>query len=152
MAEIAVTTAGRVNVVGIPTRFRTLNANEAILAGDAVRIVPTGGIGTAAQFTKANASGTAGTPPSGEAALYGIATHSVNAGQALTAIREGKMSGWTFSQNYGAPVYLSNTDGRLSDGTATTPTVSVIIGYIVPTTANPRNDAEDKILEINISN
>jgi hypothetical protein len=54
MADLAVTTAGRVNVVGFPLVQRTLNANEDIAAGDAVRIIPssTG----AAQFTKANAS------------------------------------------------------------------------------------------------
>jgi hypothetical protein len=145
--EIAVTTAGRVHVVGFPQVFRCLNANEAILAGDAVRIIPssTG----AAQFTKANASGTLTTETvTGEAQLYGIATHSANAGQALTAIRKGRMSGWTFSQAYGAAVWLSDTDGRLSEVAGT---VNMLIGHIVPTTANPRGDAEDKILDIDIT-
>jgi hypothetical protein len=147
MADIAVTTAGRVHVVGIPLVQRTLNANEAILAGDAVRIIPssTG----AAQFTKAKGTGTAGTPPTGEAAIYGIATRSVSAGQALTAIRQGKMSGWTFGGAYFDPVFLSDTDGRIG---TTAGTVSVQIGRIVPATANVRPDAEDKILEINIIN
>jgi hypothetical protein len=146
--EIAVTTAGRVNVVGFPIMQRTLNCAEAILAGDVVRVVPssTG----AAQFTKGNATATVTTPETitGEAQIYGVATHSANAGQALTAIRKGKMSGWTFSQAYGAVVWLSDTDGRLSEVAGT---INLIIGHIVPTTANPRGDAEDKILEIDIT-
>jgi hypothetical protein len=147
MADIAVTTAGRVHVVGIPEVQRTLNADEAILAGDAVRIIPssTG----AAKFTKANASGTlTGVIVSGEAQVYGIATRSVPAGQAVTAIRKGRMSGWTISQGYGAPVFLSDTDGRIADADGT---VNILLGHIVPTTANPRGDAEDKIIEFDIT-
>lgn len=148
MADIALTTADRVNVVGFPLQQRTLNANEDITAGMAVRIIPssTG----AAQFTKANATGTlTAAVLSGEGLLYGIATHTVKAGQALTAIRRGKMSGWTFSQNYGTAVFLSDTDGRLADGKGT---LDIRIGSVVPTTANPRGDSEDKILEIEITN
>lgn len=145
--EIAVTTAGRVHVVGIPQVQRTLNAAEAIVAGAPVRIVPssTG----AAKFTNANASGTLTTETvSGEAQLYGIATRSVPAGQAVTAIRKGKMSGWTFEQGYGEPVWLSDTDARLSTVAGT---VNILVGHIVPTTANVRGDSEDKILEIDIT-
>jgi hypothetical protein len=85
---------------------------------------------------------------SGEALLYGLATHTVKAGQALTAIRRGKMSGWTITQAYGTAVFLSDTDGRIADGKGT---LDVRVGFVVPTTANPRGDAEDKIIEIEIT-
>ncbi len=137
--EIAVTIAGRIHVVGFPEVQRTLNANEAIEAGDAVRIIPSGA--GAAQFTKSNST-------AGESLVYGIATRKVPAGQALTAIRKGKMSGWTFTQNYGTAVFLNDTDGRIGTVAGT---VSVQVGRVVPTTANPRPDAEDKILEIDIT-
>jgi hypothetical protein len=136
MALIAVTTAGRVEVVGIPETQKTLVAAEAILAGGAVRIDTTTG-----KFTNSNGT----TAP--EARIYGIATKSVAAGEPVTAIRKGELDGFTFSQAYDAAIYLSDTDGRLGDAAGT---VSVIVGRVVPTTGEPLGTANDKILFVDL--
>jgi hypothetical protein len=146
MADIAVTTAGRVHVVGIPEKQLTLKASVDILAGAPVYIVPssTG----AGEWALADASGTlTGSVISSTALLYGIATRSVLAGQPLTAIRRGRMSGFTFSQAYGLQIWLSDTVGRIADAPGT---VVVQVGNIVPTTADVRPDAYGKVLDIDV--
>lgn len=135
MALIALTTADLVHVVGAPRVQLSLKATEAITAGACVRIDTTG------QFT--NGNGTTAT----EAAIYGIATHSVAAGGTLTAIRRGRMDGFVFTGAYWDPIYASDTDGRLGD---TAGTVSVVVGRILPKTGTSNGTAPDKILEVNI--
>lgn len=135
MADIALVTANRVKVVE-PLIQRTLPAAEAIVAGAAVRI------DTAGKFT--NAKGTDAT----EARAYGIATKTVGAGEGLTAVKRGIMDGWDLSGlAYDAPVYLSDTDGRLADSAGT---VSVIVGRVYPGTYVTTGTAYDKILEISL--
>jgi hypothetical protein len=106
MANIAVTTANRIEVVGIPIQQLTLPATEAILAGAPVRIHTDG------KWT--NSNGTS----AGEARVWGIATRTVAAGEALTAIRRGYLAGYTFSQAYDAgwsqPSVASAADKLLS--------------------------------------
>jgi hypothetical protein len=135
MADIALVTANRVKVVE-SLRQRTLPAAEAIVAGGAVRI------DTSGKFTPAN--GTTAT----EAAIWGIATKTVAAGEGLTAIRNGSMDGWDLSAlAYSAPVYLSDTDGRIG---TTAGTVSTVIGRVVPGPATTVGTAYDKILEVDL--
>jgi hypothetical protein len=135
MANIALTTAAKVEVVGIPERQLTLKAVEAIVAGAPVRIDSNG------KF--ANGNGTT----AAEAAIYGIATRSVAAEEALTAIAKGRMDGFVFAGAYGSAVYVSDTDARLADAAGT---VNVQIGKVVPKTGTTLGTAPDKILEVDV--
>lgn len=134
MANIAVATAGKVHIVE-SIQQKTLLATEAILAGAPVRIHTDG------KWT--NANGTA----AGEARVWGIATASVAAGVALTAIRQGILDGFTFTQAYDAAIYLSDTDGTLADAAGT---VSTIVGRVVPGTATTLGTAYDKLLSVEL--
>ncbi len=136
MALIAVTTANRVEVVESIHQL-TLVAAEAILAGAIVRIDTSSG-----KFTNGNGSS------SGEARIYGVATHTAAAGEALTAIRKGVMAGFTLSsQNYDAAIYASDTDGRLGDAAGT---VSLVVGRVIPGTANLVGANPDKLLLVDL--
>lgn len=135
MALIALITADRIEVVESNKQL-TAVATEAITAGAPVRFHTNG------RFT--NANGTDAT----EANLYGIATQTVAAGEALTAIRNGVLDGFTFSQAYGAAIYLSDTDGRLGDAAGT---VSLIVGHIVPGTATTTGTNPDKLLSVDLA-
>ena len=84
MASIAVTTAGYLSVVESREQM-TLPAAAAILAGDTVSIDSNG------KFVKGDADG-AGLLTT----IYGIALRSVAAGEPVTAVRRGVLSGWTF--------------------------------------------------------
>lgn len=141
MALIALTTAGRVEVVESIEQM-TLPAAEAITAGFAVRIVPasTG----AGQFTPGN--GTDAT----EANIYGIATRTVVAGDPVTAVRQGALDGFAFQSGdeYNDPVYLSDTDGRLGDAAGT---VSLVVGRVAPGTAVTLGTAYDKLLRLTLA-
>jgi hypothetical protein len=131
MADIALVSAGRVRVVQSVIQ-QTSPATEAIVAGAPVRFHTDG------RFT--NANGTA----AGEAVLYGIATRSVAAGEALTAIRVGVLDGYVLDAlAYSAPVYLSDTDGRIADAAGT---VSNIVGRVIPGHSQPLGTAPDKLL------
>lgn len=135
MADIAVATAGKIEVV-VSIKQLTLPATEAIVAGAPVRIHTDG------KFT--NANGTS----AGEARIYGIATRSVAAGEAVTAVRSGILDGFTFSQAYDAAIYLSDTDGRLADAAGT---VSTIVGRVVPGWAQTLGTAADKLLSVELA-
>lgn len=130
MALIALTTANKVEVVESIMQH-TAPAAEAITAGSPVRI------DTAGKFTPANGTTTT------ENAVYGIATHTAVAGQALTAIRRGVMDGFVLTGAYWAPVYAADTDGRLGDAAGT---VSTIVGHIIGGHATTLGVAPDKIL------
>lgn len=132
MTDIALVTANRIRVVE-STEQATLPAAEAIGAGQAVRIDTTTG-----KFTKANGTSTA------EAAFYGIATRTVVAGEAVTAVRRGVLDGHELSAlDYGAPLYLSNTDGTIADSAGST---SVNLGRVMPGNAVTVGTALDKLL------
>jgi hypothetical protein len=123
MASIAVTTAGKVHVVE-SLEQHTLRAGTAILAGDAVTIDATTGL-----FVKADADG-AGTL----GAVYGIATRSVAANEAVTAIRRGVMTGWTWgSTAYWLPVLAADTPGEITvtSGESNGASADVVIGRVI---------------------
>lgn len=134
MANIAVTTAGRIHIVE-SIQQKTLPATEAILAGAPVRIHTDG------KWTNANGTTTT------ENRVWGIATKSVIAGEALTAVRRGTLGGYTLTQAYDAIVYLSDTDGTLGD---TAGTVSTIVGRVVPGTATVLGTSYDKLLSVEL--
>jgi hypothetical protein len=136
MADIVVAVAGTLRVVESIEQL-TAPAAEAILAGAPVRFHTDG------TFTNANGSA------AGEAGAYGVATDSVAAGWPVTAIRKGVVDGYTFSQAYGAPIFLSNTDGTLADAAGT---VSVTVGRITPAFAEPLGTAATKLLSVDVQN
>jgi hypothetical protein len=135
MANIAVATADRVEVVGFPSSQLTLPAGEAISAGAPVRI------DTAGKFTNSNGT----TAP--EARVWGIATRTVAANEPLTAVRRGILDGFTFSQAYDAAIYLSDTDGRLADAAGT---VSTAIGRVIPGWSQLLGAAASKLLSVEL--
>lgn len=119
----------------------TLPAAEAITAGMAVRLVPssTG----AGKFTKANASDAT------EGLVWGIALRTVAANETVTAYRGGVLDGYVLDGvNYGAPLYLSDTDGRIADAAGTQ---NVLVGHVVPGTATTLGTAYDKLLKVEIA-
>jgi hypothetical protein len=114
----------------------TLPAAEAIVAGAPVRIDTTSG-------TFTNSNGT--TAP--EARVWGIATVSAAANEPVTAVRNGVLDGFTFTQAYDAAIYVSDTDGRLGDAAGT---VSTAIGRVVPGWAQRFGTAADKLLSVEL--
>lgn len=134
MANIALVTAGKVEVVESIIQM-TLPAAEDIVAGAGVRIDSNG------KFTNGNGTSTT------ENDLYGIATRSVSAGEALTAIRKGVMDGFNFSQAYNALIYVSDTDGRLADGAGT---ASKVVGKVIPAWGQSIGTAADKLLFVDL--
>src|SRR5687767_4841369 len=121
MATIALVTANRIEIVE-SIRQMTLPAAEAITAGAPVRLDTATG-----RWTNANGSSAA------EARIWGIATRTVVAGEALTAIRNGVLDGFDLSaMNYDAAVYVSDTDGRLDTVAGT---ISTVVGRVIPATS-----------------
>jgi len=135
MADIALATADRVEIVQAWEMLPPLIAVEAITAGAPIRIDAAG--------KAANGNGSDAT----ESAVRGIATRTVAAGEALTAMKKGILDGFTFSQAYTAPIYVSNTDARLGDAAGT---VSKTVGYIVPGNAVTLGTASDKLLLVDL--
>jgi hypothetical protein len=136
MADIALLTADRVEVVEMFEQFPGVAA-EAIEAGAPVRFDTSSGKVT-------NANGT--TAP--EARIYGISLKSVPAGMAVTVMVRGILDGFALSgMAYDAPVYLSDTDGRLADAAGT---VSTVVGRVVPGHATTLGTAADKLLKVNL--
>lgn len=138
MAAIAVTTAGYISIVE-SIEQATLPAGEAILAGAPVRID-----GTTGKFM--NGNGTDAT----ESAVYGIAIASVAANEAVTAVKKGVLDGFTLtSQDYNDLIYVSDTDGRLTDA-AGEATVDVIVGKVISAWGQPLGTSADKLLEVDL--
>jgi len=123
MAVIALARANRVEIVEILEQM-TLAADEPITPGAPVRI-------NGDRFTNGNGS------TATEADIYGIATGDkvIPAGFPVTAIRHGVLDGFTFTGTTNAPVYVSDTDGKLDTAAGT---VSKVVGRIIPGTAVPR--------------
>lgn len=90
---------------------------------------------------------TASTASSGVGAFYGVSTNTktIKAGYPLTAVRVGLMDGFTFTQAYGAAIYLSDTPGKLADAPGGN---SVRVGQVVPGWAQPIGSAADKLLSL----
>lgn len=106
MSDLALITANKIEIVESFEQM-TLPTAEVVSPGQAARLDTTNG-----KFTKGNATSVA------EAAIYGIATGGVAnvAGRPVTAIRKGVLDGYDLSGlDYWAPIWLSTTDGALSD-------------------------------------
>jgi hypothetical protein len=134
MAAIALTTAGRIEVIrSDPAQQRTLRASVAIAAGQVVRE------NTSGQWALANA-----TDAANSTAPY-LALKAVNAGEYLTASGVCTVDGLAITgMAYDAPIFLSDTAGTLS---TTAGTVSVTLGRVKAATAVPVGTAPDKIAQ-----
>ncbi len=147
MADIAVrtvsyptlTTATKPMVhLAVKGEQHTVNAGEDIVEGAPVRLDPaTGRWMNAAAGTAANA------------AVRGIALRSVKANNGVTVVNRGVIEGLILDAlPYGAPVYLSNTAGRVSDVAGTVPTV---IGYVLPVFGHDRaTGSPAKLLKVTL--
>lgn len=140
MANIALTATAAANKsisVVESDKQRTGIAAETIVAGAPVRYDTATG-----RFTNSNGT----TAP--EARVWGLALYDAVAGQALTAVRSGIVDGFDFTaQAYDAPIYVSDTDGRIGD---TAGTVSTVIGRVVSATATTTGTALDKVLSLEL--
>lgn len=128
-------TTPRVEVVVAWQMLPPLIAAEAIVAGAPCRIDTNG--------KAANGNGTDAT----ESNIRGIATRTVAAGEAVTLMKSGILDGFTFTQAYTAPIYVSDTDATLADAAGT---VSKIVGYVVPGNAQTLGTAADKLLLVDL--
>jgi hypothetical protein len=137
MADLALVTANKVEVVESFEQM-TLPTVETVHPGQVARLDASTG-----RFTKGNASS------STEVAAYGIAVGGVAnvAGQPVTVIKRGVLDGFDLSGlDYGDPVFISVTDGALTDTTPGSYGEDVQIGRVIPGTATPLGTAYDKLL------
>ena len=124
MADLVITKADQVQVV----QQHTGPAVEAITEGQRCRFDATTG-----KIALGNATN------AGEAARGGIATHAAAIGEALTIINQGSVDvGEALAAlNFGALVYVSDTDGTFADAAGT---VSVAAGMVIPRWGSPTAD------------
>lgn len=135
MTTVALVTAGKLHMAAndVYVHQKTLKCGVDINAGQQIRPDKTTGRWVLADATTA-ANG----------ADVFTAHSSKKAGQALTGIRGCEVDGFDLDDlDYGDPVYLSDTPGAVDD---TAGTVSIIVGYTRPATAQPRGVAPDKLL------
>jgi hypothetical protein len=135
MAALTITAAD-VHIVRMFEMLPDGPANEALGAGEAVRVDATTG-----KYTPGNGTTTT------EAAVRGIACNTADyANATITVMKRGilDVGDALDAMSYGAPVYLSDTDGSLDTAAGT---VSTLVGFVIPgwgaTTA-------DKLLAVNI--
>lgn len=104
-------------------------AAEAVVAGEYCRFD-----GTTGQITKGNATNAT------EASFGGIALNGGTAGVTVTIVHQGPVDlgkDALSALNFGVPVYLSDTDGKLADAAGT---VSKVIGAVLPIWGNTTPD------------
>lgn len=138
MADLTLTTANKVNVgqSGPNTQFTGVAA-AAITAGSPVVYD-----GTNDTLWPADANDAA------KDAVVGIATRTVAAGEALTYMRRGLMSGWSNLPVPGSVVFVSDTAGALADAAGT---ASLPVGIVVPVKDTLLGVAHDRALMVEIS-
>lgn len=141
MADIAVqasvTSERQVRLVTKPSHGDQITkpAAEAIVAGAPIRQDTATG-----RWTNANGTSAA------EARVTHIAWRTVGAGEPLTGVRGCLVDGYVLDAlAYDAPVYLSDTDGRLADAAGT---VSVVVGRVTGAFATLLGVAADKLLDV----
>ncbi len=117
----------------------TYPAAELILEGAPIRLDVTATTGGRWM----NGNGTV----AAEARVLAIATHRADVGVALTGIKKGVLDGYDLTQAYDAPIYVSNTDGKLGDAAGT---VSTLAGRVIPAFATTRGTAADKLLLVDL--
>lgn len=140
MADISLTTADKVNVATLTQVQHTFVANSAITAGAPCYILAATG---KAAHSDANAAAPINT-------VWGIATKTVAAGEAVTLVRRGLMDGWDFANvAFGEGVFVSDTVGRLAD--TVSGTTALTVGHVVPGFATTLGTTADKLLYVEIT-
>lgn len=135
MANLALETAGEIRVVESVIQL-TVPEAETLAVGQPARFDTSTG-----KATKANGTTAA------EAAVYGIVSHR-SADGVVTLLRKGVLDGFALDAlDFGADVFLSNTDGTLAD---TAGTVSTVVGHVVPGTATTLGTTYDKLLFVDL--
>lgn len=81
-------------------------------------------------------------------AVAGVATHNAKAGEPLTCMRVGYMSGWSNLPVPGKQVFVSDTAGALADAAGT---ASLPVGIVIPAFGQPLGTAADRVLFVQIS-
>jgi len=117
MADIALTASYISPVNETECEMWTLIAGGTITRGQAV------GINTAGKAVVADAS--TGTQNNAR----GIALNGAASGGTVTILVQGSCYGFTLTQAYDAPIYLSNTEGALADAAGD---VSLVAGRVKP--------------------
>lgn len=122
MADIALT-AAEIKVV-FPSRAETYDfvAAVAVTKGQLVYLNTSGLVALA----DANAAGAQ--------QAIGIALTKAAAGEAVTVLKQGHIAGFTITQNYGVPLYLSDTAGAMADAAGT---MTVPVGRVVGLSDKP---------------
>lgn len=125
MADIVVTAANVGLTYPEKSRGRTFShkAGVAITAGQVVYLTSAGTLALA----DASASGTA--------KPHFVALDSGGAGQTIRVVEAGVIAGYTFSQDIGATIYLSDTAGAFADAAGT---VSAVAGRVTCTTSGDK--------------
>lgn len=132
MANINLVTAGRIEIAASWQQF-TLPPDESITPGQAARAVAATG-----KATKSNAT------TSTEAAILGLALSPSSSNLGVTILRKGIVDGYDLSGlDYGALVYLSDTDGRIADAAGTVP---VVVGRIIRGNGKVGGDGKKMLL------
>lgn len=132
MADIVVTAAQVAPIYVGEAEIYTMIAGVAVTAGKPVYQVAATGL---LALSDGSAAGTA--------VVHGIALETKGIGQAVSVLKRGHCAGFTFTQNYGTSVFLSDTDsGILADAAGT---VSAIVGKVI---ALP-DSAATKVLYVN---
>lgn len=117
MADIVVTPARVARVFPRNDQAYSAVAGVAMTAGALVFFNTTTG-----KLALSDASG------AGTAIVHGMVMEDAAAGQAVTLVVRGLVAGFTLTQNYGAALYLSDTNtGIMADATGT---VSVVVGKV----------------------
>lgn len=92
--------------------------------------------GAALSITSAGKAGLADANAAGKQQFRGISLGKGGAGQGVSLLKRGKVAGFDLAGlAYDAPVYLSDTAGRLAD---TAGTLSVMVGRVVALTDSDR--------------
>jgi hypothetical protein len=139
MAVIALVTAARVEVVGVPVRQMTGVAGEAITPGAPCTFNSAGAV------VNADANGASPLNTVRGIAVGGAAFAS---GDTVTLLQEGRLDGYNFdSQAYGLRIWVSDTVGSLDDATGT---AGLPVGNVEPAGAHPITSGRDKVLSVNI--
>lgn len=142
MADLSLVTANKVEIVESFEQV-TLPTAETVHPGQAARLETSTG-----KLTKANATSAA------EARVLGIATGAVAnvAGQPVTVIKRGVIDGYDLSGlDYDDPVYLSATDGTLTDTAPGAYGEDILVGRVIPGTSTTLGTAYDKLLLVDVS-
>ncbi len=117
MADIVVTAARVAPIWPNKCEIYSYEAAETITKGQAL------------YFTSAGKVGVADANASGKQQFRGIALNGGGAGQAIDLLKKGAVAGYTLSQAYDAPLYLSDTVGAMADAAGT---MSVNVGRVIP--------------------